>query len=93
MMKKICKDYEPAFDNKRLRVFDLMTPWFYIVCFYQPKIYGDAWFRLEIFDGRFTPTWWWNFWIWEFQPSNVGYEALWKTLSPEENAEKSEPIK
>lgn len=90
-MKTEQEPFDAAFDDKRLRVFDLMTPWFWIVCFYQPKIYGDAWFVLEIFDGRFTPTWWWNFWIWERKPSGVGMET-WRPLSPEEEAEESEQL-
>lgn len=90
-MKTKQEPFDATFDDKRLRVIDLMTPWFWIVCFYQPRIYGEAWFILEIFEGQFTPKWWWNFWIWERKPSSVGMEH-WQPLSTEEEAAKGEPL-
>lgn len=77
--------YEAAFDDRRLRVFDLMTAWFWIVCFYQPRIYGDAWFVIEIFEPTPERKRWWYFWRWEYRAS--GFDGLWQPLSKEGEAE------
>ncbi len=52
----------------RLRVFDVNTPWFWFTIFYHPVIYGQSWFRIELWEAhrRDGKAWWWfNLWQWE----------------------------
>jgi hypothetical protein len=62
--------------KRRFRIFDLCTPWFWIVVFYRRQ-YGKPAFEASLYDERGTnPKWWLSRPGWEDEPdSSVGYEA------------------
>ncbi len=53
----------------RLRIFDLKTPWFWFVSFYQ-RAYGKPWLEIAIYDGRGPRKWWLHCWEWEKIPDH-----------------------
>lgn len=68
--------------NPRLRALDLKTPWFWLTIFYRPRIYGDSWLILELWEPPVHRKWWAYFWRWEETPDTHGYEG--EPLSEEE---------
>jgi hypothetical protein len=57
---------------KRLRVFDLNTPWFWFTVFYNPNAYGTDWLRISLWSPHQFKKWWIHFWLWEDPPSYQG---------------------
>jgi len=59
----------------RLRIFDWGTRWFWVVIFYKPHIYGEAYFTIEIFNPSKRMRWF-HFWQWEPFPDKGGEEII-----------------
>lgn len=70
---------------KRLRVFDLCCPLFWIVIFYRQRPYGEPSLALNVFDERGKRGhWWFHVWQWEPIPDMQGGFA-----GPELNTEEA----
>jgi hypothetical protein len=55
---------------KRLRVFDLNTPWFWFTIFFQPNAYGTDWLRISLWHPHTFKRWWVYMWLWENVPDD-----------------------
>lgn len=56
---------------KRLRIFDLNTPWFWVTVFFQ-RLYGKPWFELSLWKPHTFKRWWIYAWKWEPLPDERG---------------------
>ena len=51
----------------RLRVFDVMTPWFWLVIFWRRQ-FGEPWLQIEVFPPAGWRKWWLHVWQREPEP-------------------------
>lgn len=62
--------HNQTYVQRRLRVFDLATPWFWFVIFYFGKRYGNTWAEVNLFDGvGWGRRFWYHVWQWEDEPA------------------------
>ena len=54
----------------RLRIFDLNTPWFWLVIFFQ-RAYSKPWIEALLYQPAGWTKFWFNFWQWEKQPDDA----------------------
>ena len=59
----------------RLRIFDLNTPWFWLVIFHQ-RTYGKPWLEISLWRPHSWQKWWVYFWEREKLPDERGQYAV-----------------
>jgi hypothetical protein len=64
----------------RLRIFDLNTPWFWLIFFFQ-RNYSKPWLELSLWTPHTFQKWWIHVWQWEKIPDERGAYAVEKTES------------